>query len=73
MPIAAQLHLGNENVVPHGQSMQKLSPAERLRMVRVALLPVDADRDQGVQFPMFSEQAVSIKISRVDIPDAHEC
>lgn len=47
-------------------------PPERLRVFEVTLFPVHNDGDNAVQLTVFAKEALTVQVSRIDVPDAHE-
>jgi hypothetical protein len=69
--ISPETHLLYQTIVPDGKSTHAISPAHSLRVTGITRLMVYDDGEDGVHLPVLAQQAFTIQVSRVDVPDSH--
>lgn len=71
MAISPEANLFNQAIMPEDKCPQTTSPAHGLRVTGVTQLMVYDDGEDGVHLPVLAQQAFTIQVSRVDVPDSH--
>src|SRR5581483_1330564 len=69
--VAAEPHLRRERGVAPKQARPAPDPPNGFRMTGIALLAVDQDVEESVQFAVLAEQALAVQIARRDVPHSH--
>ena len=68
---AAQTHLGNHLFVAKPQGGKMVLPAEGFRVAGIPLFVLAENGVDGMDFPVFAQQALSVEKSGVNVPNPH--
>lgn len=72
MAVPSQQHLLDDEIMPENQRPHAGAPPQGLGVTGIAPSAAPDDGEEGVHLSMFTEQALAVQITGMDVPDSHE-